>query len=109
MNNAVYLAYMENCEIQATVAHGWPRSRMQTEGFDITARQHRIEYRQPAVLGDELELTTWISDVKHDTAIRHYTIARSSDKALLVRARMAWGTVDTITWQPINVIKLRKR
>ncbi len=79
MNNAVYLAYLEDCAVQAATVHGWPRARMQTEGFAITARRHQIEYRQPAVLDDELEVATWISDVECDTAVRHYTITRVSD------------------------------
>jgi acyl-CoA thioester hydrolase len=103
VNNAVYLAYMEDCGVQATTVHGWPRSRMRTEGFDIVARQHRIEYRQPAVLGDEVEITTWVSDVERDTAIRHYAITRASDGVLLVQARMVWGTVDAKIQQPIRM------
>jgi acyl-CoA thioester hydrolase len=103
VNNAVYLAYVEDCGVQAETAHGWPQARMRAEGFAIAARRHRIEYRQPAVLGDELELSTWVSDVERDTAVRHYTITRASDGVLLVQARMMWGTVDVETWQPVQI------
>jgi acyl-CoA thioester hydrolase len=103
VNNAVYLAYLEDCAMQAATVHGWPRVRMQTEGFAIIARRHQIEYRQPAVLDDELELATWISDVECDTAVRHYTITRVSDGALLARARVLWGTVDAKTGQSIRI------
>jgi acyl-CoA thioester hydrolase len=78
-------------------------SRVQAEGFAIVARRHRIEYRQPAVLDDELELTTWISDVKRATAIRHYTVTRVSDGALLARARTLWVWVDAKTGRPIRI------
>lgn len=103
VNNAVYLAYLEDCEVQAAAAHGWPQARMRMEGFAIVARRHQIEYRQPGVLGDELELATWVSDVKRTTAVRHYTATRASDGALLLRARMLWGTVDVKTGQPIRI------
>ena len=103
VNNAVYLAYLEGCGVQAGTVHGWPQARMQAEGFAIGARRHRIEYRQPAVLGDELELATWLSDVERDTAIRHYTITRVSDGTLLARARALWETVDVQTRQPTRI------
>src|SRR5512137_1171119 len=41
VNNAVYLAYIEDCGIQAVAAHGWPISRMNAGGFGVVARQHR--------------------------------------------------------------------
>jgi acyl-CoA thioester hydrolase len=94
VNNAVYLSYLEDCGVQVAAAHGWPMSRMQAEGFAIVARRHRIEYRQPAVLDDELELATWISDVKRATVVRHYTVTRVSDGGLLARARTLWAWVD---------------
>ena len=103
VNNAAYLAYLEDCGVQVAAAHGWPMSRMQAEGFAIVARRHRIEYRQPAALDDELELATWISDVKRATAIRHYTVTRVGDGALLARARTLWVWVDQKTGRPIRI------
>ena len=67
------------------------------------ARRYRIEYRQPGLVGDELELATWLSDVKPCTAVRHYTVTRVSGGALLARARVLWGAVDVKTGQPIPI------
>lgn len=103
VNNAVYLAYLEDCAIQAAAAHGWPQARMRTEGFAIVARRYQIEYRQPGVLGDELELATWVSDVKHSTAMRHHTVTHVSGGALLARARVLLGAADVKTAQPIPI------
>lgn len=103
VNNAIYLAYIEDCGEQAAVAHGWPRARMRAEGFSIAIQRHRIEYRLPALFGDELELATWLSDVERGTAVRHYTITRVSDGALLARARTVWGAVDAETGQPVPI------
>ena len=103
MNNAVYLACLEECGVQAAVVHGWPPPRMRGEGFDIVARRHMIQYREPCMLGDELELVTWLSDVESATAVRHYAVTRTRDRALLARARTVWGTVDVRTEQPIPI------
>jgi acyl-CoA thioester hydrolase len=103
VNNAIYLSYIEDCGMQMAAAYGWPPARMAGEGVAIVARQHRIEYRQPAVMDDELELTTWISAVKKSTAVRHSTIARRGDDALLVQARTVHVWVDPRTGEPIPI------
>jgi acyl-CoA thioester hydrolase len=87
VNNAVYLSYVEDCGLQMLAASGWPIRRMEADGVAIVARHHRIEYKEPAKLDDELAVTTWISDVERKTAVRHTTIARASDDTLLARTR----------------------
>ena len=72
-------------------------------GFGIIARSFRIEYKQPALIDDELEIATWVSDVKRVTAVRHYTIRRAADEKLLVRARALWVWVDLATGRPIRI------
>jgi acyl-CoA thioester hydrolase len=103
VNNAAYLAYIEDCGVHVSAAHNWPLERMWAEGFAIIARRHQIEYRQPAVLGDELELATWVSDVRRATATRHYTITRLGDGELLARAHTLWVWVDIETGRPIRI------
>lgn len=104
VNNAVYLSYLEDCAIRDAVSRGWPISRMLKEGgFAIVARRYRIEYRAQALLDDELEVATWISDVKRATAVRHYTIRRAADEALLTRAWALWVWVDLETGRPTRI------
>lgn len=97
VNNATYFNYMEECGIQAAQAFGWAMTRMQDEGFAILARRHRIEYRQQAALGDELAITTYLSDVKRSNATRHYLITRTSDDTLIAQARSLWVFVNLKT------------
>jgi acyl-CoA thioester hydrolase len=103
VNNAVYMAYVEDCGMRAAAAHGWPLVRMQAEGFVFVARRHHIAYRQPAVLDDELELATWLSDVEPTSAVRHYTITRLSNGASLARARTVLEWVKVETGEPANI------
>lgn len=103
VNNANYLAYFEECSVQVARAYGWPMARMMEAGFGIVARRYRIEYRQPAVQDDELELATWVSDVKRATAVRHYTVRKAGDGALLARAHALWVWVDLATGRPIRI------
>ncbi|MCB8946307.1 MAG: YbgC/FadM family acyl-CoA thioesterase [Ardenticatenaceae bacterium] len=103
VNNAMYLAYVEDCGVSVAAAHGWPMTRMMAEGFGIVARRYRLEYKQPALLDDELEIATFISDVKRSTAVRHYTITRTSDNSLLARAHVLWVWIDLQNGRPIRI------
>jgi acyl-CoA thioester hydrolase len=104
VNNAVYLSYFEDCAVRDAESRGWPVDRMLNEGhFAIVARRYRIEYRQAALPGDELEISTWISDVKRATAVRHYTMHRRGGGPLLARAWALWVWVDPQTGRPQRV------
>jgi thioesterase-3 len=56
-----------------------------------------IDYRLPALPGDDLEIATWLSEVTPDSAVRHTTVARVSDGEVLAQARTGWGCVDLNT------------
>ncbi len=103
VNNAMYMAYIEDCGVQVAAAFDWPMTRMMAAGFGIVARRYRIEYKQAAVMDDELEVATWISDVKRATAVRHYTITRVADKALLARAHVLWVWINLKNGRPIRI------
>jgi acyl-CoA thioester hydrolase len=103
VNNTAYLSYVEECALQALATRGWPLCRIDREGFAITTSSHRIEYSQPALLDDELELTTWLSDIQETTAVRHTTINRASDGASVSRARTVHAWVNPETGQPLAI------
>jgi acyl-CoA thioester hydrolase len=103
VNNAQYLAYLETAGVEAVNSFGWPMTRMAEHGFGVVGRRYRIEYTQQAVMGDALEITTFIADVKRATAVRHYTIKRIRDDALVARAYAVWVWVDLATGRPIRV------
>ena len=94
VNNAAYLAYAEDCGVQVAAAFGWPMSRCTEAGFGIIVRRHQIEYQRQAVLDDEIEVSTWVSDFRQTSAIRHYLIRDQSSGGVLVRVRSLYGWVD---------------
>ncbi len=103
VNNAMYMVYLEECGVQVAAAYGWPMARMFDAGFGIVARHYRLEYKQQAVLGDELAISTWITEVRQASADRHYTITRVSDDAVIVRAHVAWVWIDLKTGSPLRI------
>ena len=103
VNNTVYLSYVEECALRALAARGWPHSRLDSKGLTIATRLHRIVYRQPALLDDELELTTWLSGIQESTVIRHTTITRTTDGAEVARARTVHTCQNLDTGQPAAI------
>lgn len=79
LDPASLLVYAGECGRQVVNAHGWPMERMLEEGFAILLKSNKIEYDHPACLDDELELATWVSNVRRVSALRHYTIQRVKD------------------------------
>lgn len=103
VNNAVYMDYFNECGFQVCAAFHWPWKRMNDQGFALVLRQAHLQYLQPAVLGDELEITTWVSDVRRATLTRHYTLHRSCDGVLLAQANTLSAAVDLHSGRPVRL------
>lgn len=103
VNNANYFTYIEECNAQVAVAFNWPLSRLLAENMGIVARRYRIEYLEPAVMDDELEVTTFVADAKRSTAVRHYEIIRVRDRKLLARAYVLWVFIDLASGRPRRI------
>lgn len=103
VNNAIYLEYASDCSFLALAAFNWPYARMQAEGFGIFLRRLNIQYLQPALQDDDLEITTWVSGVRRSMATRHYTIDRSSDGVRLAQIRTLGVWVNLKTGQPVRI------
>ena len=103
VNNANYLKYTEECGMQIIAAHGWPITRMFEENIAVFIRRIQIQYLQPAFLGDDLLVSTWVSNVKRSNAVRHFLIERQSDheEIAVVHTKIVW--VDLNTGRPIRI------
>ena len=103
VNNAKYFTFMEESGIQAAAQFGFSMQYYLEKGLGTVARQSRIEYKQPALLGDTLEITTYLSDPRPIRATRHFIIRRQSDQELLAQAYVLWVFVDLNTGRPTRM------
>jgi len=87
VNNSVYLAYAEDYAVETDAAFGWTQARMRASGFALAYTEFRIDYRQSAVFGDSLDITSWVSNVDGGHAVRHFELVRVSDGAQVARVR----------------------
>ncbi len=87
VNNAIYLAAMEDCAALA------PGSGVLAPDPDSDAapapRRYRIQYREPALLGDTLAVRTWVTGAGATSARRWYVVTRAGGDALLAQAVVA--------------------
>ena len=97
VNNAVYVDYVEQCGLD------WAQAQGLSLVVPAVARSHRIGYRQPAVLGEELVLSTWAAAVRQETLVRDTTVHRTSDGSLVARARSEQVWVGSETGERVPV------
>ncbi|MDP8972356.1 MAG: acyl-CoA thioesterase [Actinomycetota bacterium] len=124
VNNAVFLTYLEEAAIEHAAAAGWLSSRLREHGGVFIARRHEIDFLQPAVEGDLLQVRTWAEAMNGARARRAYEIIRlnraegasprdglidvadfepAQRAALLVRARTEWAFVDVVAGRPRRI------
>ena len=71
VNNAVYFNYIEQALEEAMVEIGYPVERLREMGIFIFLRHIEIDFLAPASNGDNLEIVSWLADMKKDRSIPH--------------------------------------
>ncbi|MEA3439294.1 MAG: thioesterase [Chloroflexota bacterium] len=99
---AAYVKYIIDCSILVGDAFGWSVQGSQQEGAGYVARKLWIEYHHPPTLGDELLLSTWVSQLKRSTIIRHYLIEGMDNGKPTATAHILWVSVDMRTGRPMR-------
>ena len=97
-NNVAYVQWMQDIAVEHYASiHG---VEAQGENSTWVVREHKIEYLLPAFEGEEIEIQTWIADVRRVRSLRCYKFVRRSDASLLVRGETNWVFVDAKTGAP---------
>lgn len=100
VNNVVYLRWAQD----VATAH-WetlaPAESLTSVGWVVL--RHEIDYKAPALLGDELRVRTWVGKLEGLSFERHTEIIRAADDKLLARARTMWCPINPETGRPKRV------
>lgn len=98
VNNVVYLRWVQD----VAVAH-WRELATPREQADLlwVVMRHEIDYKRPAVLGDEVIARTWLGQALRRDFERYTELFRAADGRLLARARTLWRPVDSATRKAI--------
>lgn len=126
VNNAVYLAWLEQAAIDHAERAGWSEERQREIGGVFIARRHEIDYLLPATQHDVLLVTTWVDSLTGARAVRSFEIARITPECAatipfggrlladsdftpaaradaVLRARTEWAFVDVVTGRPRRI------
>ena len=100
MNNVVYLRWVQ----EAAVAH-WSAAAPAADQAKLrwVVVRHEIDYKRPAVLGDEVIARTWVGTATRRAFDRHTELLRASERRVLARARTVWCPIDARTGRPTDV------
>ncbi len=94
VNNVEYLRWLQDAAIKHSSAQGWTTERYQEAGAVFVVRSHLIEYLQPAFVGDEIKVVTWVSTFGKLTSLRKYLVVRPSDHTVLAKAQTNWAFIS---------------
>ncbi len=101
VNNVTYVQWMQD----AAVEHYASIGGIEAQGPDATwvVREHRIEYFLPAFENEEMEIKTWVEDIRRVRSLRKYVFLRKADGKVLVNGETDWVFVDVKTGRPLAI------
>ena len=103
VNNVSYVRWMQDAAVAHSRAQGWNSTRYQEIGCGWVARRHTIEYLRPAYAGEEINVLTWVADMKKITSRRKYRVIRPEDNAVLAVAETNWAFVNAESSLPKRI------
>ena len=103
VNNIAYVQWMQDVAIRHSDAQGFTAEKYQKLGSSWVVRAHLIEYLQPAFAGEEIEIQTWVCNMKRIRSMRRYRFFRCADRTLLARAETDWVYVDKVAGKPKKI------
>lgn len=102
VNNVQYVQWMQDVAVRHFSALGGMQPT-QALGATWVVRSHNIEYLSPAFMGEQLEVRTWVADIRRVRSLRRYEFVRPADDKLLVRGVTEWVFVDAKTGRPLSI------
>lgn len=99
VNNVAYVQWMQDVAVEHYETIGGTNP-MQLIKATWVVREHRIEYLLPAFAGEEIEIRTWVENIRRVRSLRKYEFVRRSDTKVLVKGETDWVFVDVKTGAP---------
>lgn len=104
VNNAIYLNWVQHAFMEAMAMAGYNRRTFFEDiGVIIVARRNEIEYFLPAVMGDEIEIISWVSTMARTHGTWIHEMRRSTDQTLLARAYATGAFLDWASGRPTRL------
>ena len=101
VNNVTYVQWMQDIAVEHYASIGG----IKAQGPDATwvIREHRVEYFLPAFAGEEIEVRTWVENVRRVRSLRKYEFVRKQDGKVLVKSETDWVFVNSKNGNPLAI------
>lgn len=103
VHNIAYLRFIEACRTRLAAQLGMKlRDMAARQEFAVVVRTE-IDYRKPAVLGDELVIRGWLARLERARFWCAFEITRAGDSTRLVTCRQALALVKMPAGRPLRL------
>jgi acyl-CoA thioester hydrolase len=101
VNNAVYVSWLDRAAWEHSAALGMPLRKCLELDRGMAVLRTVLAYLRPALLGDQVEVATWLlaGDSKLQVR-RRFQVRRVGDGTTLVRAEIAYVCIQLSTGRP---------
>ncbi|MGC3947035.1 MAG: acyl-CoA thioesterase [Chryseolinea sp.] len=100
VNNVVYVQWVQD----AAAAHWNAYAPLEIrEKYNWVVLRHEIDYRNAAILHDELIARTWVQDYEGVRSTRIVKIYRKRDEKVMVEAKTSWCLLAASNNRPARV------
>lgn len=103
VNNVVYVQWMQDIATSHSDVVGFNKEKYQELKSSWFIKSHFVEYHSPAFEGDEIEVVTWVSNIKKITSLRKYKFINMSNNKILATAETNWVYVDSESGRPKRI------
>lgn len=93
VHNIAYLRFIETARTLLALEYGMDWAFMKKTSIFPVITRTEIDYRRPALLGDLLEVHSWLGETTSARFWCHFKIERPSDGALLVTCQQSLAFV----------------
>ncbi len=100
LRGATYLRWMQESAFAASAAVGYDFSRYHNIGQIWLIHETAVEYLAPLHYGDEVEVKTWVMDIRRFRSRRAYEIRHRATGEVAARASTDWVYLDAETLRP---------
>jgi len=103
VNNVAYVQWMQDIAVEhyESIVGTNP---MQLAGATWVVREHKIEYLLPAFAGEEIEIRTWVENIRRVRSLRKYEFVRKTDGKVLVKGETDWVFVAVKSGKPMAIL-----
>ncbi|MBB4657896.1 thioesterase family protein [Parvularcula dongshanensis] len=100
VNNAVYVTWVQDAGVEHWFAVAPDAVKARVHWVCL---RHEVDYREPVLEGEEVEVRTWLGRVSGPRFDRHVDVRKPGAKRFSCRAVTTWLMLESATGRPLRV------